>query len=314
MAQYRPSNCKCHPKKRYVSSGICNNSDCVDVCTTPICGTPDMLTLLAPVVYDEIGINLCREVPLGTAVTGSQPLSASAQIVDVEFLNTNGDVATITPISGRPNCYLVTLQNLSVHFAITVYDCSGHVVNTISANAVYLPPASNTAEAPYMDEDTNPSSVELEIFAPYGMVYQNGTVTEPVINYIGFDTTNNVLKQGLDMIAIPKILNFDPATSSATIGITIYIKSVYFSQYLVPHKGRAVVPKGDLVPDENSICMDFVSGELLDYEIKPLELGPPKFEERLKNDCETCEPCCSTITQGNDAPSPEPVVPPENGE
>ena len=48
----------------FVGSGITNNSDCIDVCTKPICGTSDNLTLLAPVVYDEIGINLCREVPL----------------------------------------------------------------------------------------------------------------------------------------------------------------------------------------------------------------------------------------------------------
>ena len=94
------------------------------------------------------------------------------------------------------------------------------------------------------------------------------------------------------MIAIPKILNFDTDTPSLTIGISVYVKSVYFSQYLVPHNGRAVVPKGNIIPDEDTICMDFVAGELLDYEIKPLELCAPKFEERLKDDCEECDPCC----------------------
>ena len=65
-------------------------------------------------------------------------------------------------------------------------------------------------------------------------------------------------------------------------------QSVYFSQYLIPHNGRAVVPKGSVVPDEDSVCLDFVSGDLLDYEIKPLELGPPKYEERLKSECGSC--------------------------
>ena len=68
MPKYMPKGCKCASKKRYVSSGIANYPDCIDVCTAPICGTADNLTLLAPVVYDEIGINLCREVPL-TAVS-----------------------------------------------------------------------------------------------------------------------------------------------------------------------------------------------------------------------------------------------------
>ena len=61
MPKYRPKGCKCTGKRRYISSGIANNSDCIDVCTNPICGTSDKLTLLAPVVYDEIGINLCRD-------------------------------------------------------------------------------------------------------------------------------------------------------------------------------------------------------------------------------------------------------------
>ena len=78
MPKYRPKGCKCTGKRRYISSGIANNSDCIDVCTNPICGTSDNLTLLAPVVYDEIGINLCREVPLTEALpTSGYPLNAS---------------------------------------------------------------------------------------------------------------------------------------------------------------------------------------------------------------------------------------------
>ena len=146
--------------------------------------------------------------------------------------------------------------------------------------------------------------MELEIFAPYGLSYRDAAVSEPVINYIGFSTTNNALRQGLNMIAIPRILSFDPSAPSLTLGISVYIKSVYFSQYLFPNKGRASVPKGSIVPDEDTICMDFVSGELLDYEIKPLELGPPKCEEKLKKDCAFCTPCCSSVTQGDETGTP----------
>jgi len=38
MPKYRPKGCKCSGKRRYISSGITNNSDCIDVCTNPICG------------------------------------------------------------------------------------------------------------------------------------------------------------------------------------------------------------------------------------------------------------------------------------
>ena len=80
-------------KKRYVSSGIANYPDCIDVCTAPICGTADNLTLLAPIVYDEIGINLCREVPLtGTLPTAGLPLSASVQVLTVSFAPQNGQL------------------------------------------------------------------------------------------------------------------------------------------------------------------------------------------------------------------------------
>ena len=75
------------------------------------------------------------------------------------------------------------------------------------------------------------------------------------------------------------------------------LKAYTSTQYLIPHNGRAVVPKGSVVPDEDSVCLDFVSGDLLDYEIKPLELGPPKYEERLKSECGSCEPCNSCYTE-----------------
>ena len=77
MPKYRPKGCKCSGKRRYISSGITNNEDCIDVCTNPVCGTSDNLTLLAPVVYDEIGINLCREVPITGTLSSSRKRAAS---------------------------------------------------------------------------------------------------------------------------------------------------------------------------------------------------------------------------------------------
>ena len=55
--------------------------------------------------------------------------------------------------------------------------------------------------------------------------------------------------------------------------------------------------------------MDFVSGDLLDYEIKPLELCAPKFEERLKEDCEECESCCSPVVTQEPETDSEPAEP-----
>lgn len=298
MPEYKSRKCKCAQKKHYVSSGIANSGCCTDVCTTPICGTPDTLTLLAPVVYDELGINLCRQIPLTAADLPATACSASIQILDVTFSETPGAETTIAPINGRPNCYLITLTNLVITFAVTYYDPCGRILATATISATYLPTNDTVDGFDYVNDDTNPSSVEMEIFAPYGLTYQDAATGSPVINYIGFSTTNNTLQQGLVMIAIPKLLSFDVSEPSLTVGVTLYVKSVYFSQYLVPHNGRAVVPKGSLVPDDDTICMDFVCGELLDYEIKPLELGPPKFEGRLKQDCSE-NLGCSRITAGS---------------
>ena len=68
----------------------------------------------------------------------------------------------INQIPGRPNCYSVKLSNLQVTFALNLYDENCRLVATIYPTVEYLP--SDTTAATY-DEDVNPSSVELEIFA-----------------------------------------------------------------------------------------------------------------------------------------------------
>ena len=98
---------------------LTKNGNCLDVCTDPICGDPDCLTVLTPVVYDELGINLCRNIPLEPPSTNVE--SISVQVMDITF-ETCGDAAvSAVPISGRPNCYLVTLTNLQVGFFRNIF-------------------------------------------------------------------------------------------------------------------------------------------------------------------------------------------------
>lgn len=163
MPNCKSKSCKCC-SKRYVSCGIDKKGKCLDVCTDPICGDPDCLTVLTPVVYDELGINLCRNIPLELPVTNVD--SISVQVMDITFDTTGDTAVTAVPINGRPNCYLITLTNLSVTFYVTLYDCARRVLGTQTVTANYLPADDTSADYDYMDEDTNPTSVELEIFAP----------------------------------------------------------------------------------------------------------------------------------------------------
>ena len=76
------------------------------------------------------------------------------------------------------------------------------------------------------------------------------------------------------------------ANREITVGLTLIISSVFFSQYLIPHQGKVRVPKGSLETTDDSLCLNFVNGDLLNLNIKPLELGPPRCEEQLKKDCD----------------------------
>ena len=289
MPNCKSKSCKCC-SKRYVSCGIDKKGKCLDVCTDPICGDPDCLTVLTPVVYDELGINLCRNIPLELPVTNVD--SISVQVMDITFDTTGDTAVTAVPINGRPNCYLITLTNLSVTFYVTLYDCARRVLGTQTVTANYLPADDTSADYDYMDEDTNPTSVELEIFAPYGVAHSDATGLPAIINVIGFGEDNTALSQGLNLLAIPKVLNFDPQDSTVTIGLSVILKSVYFSQYKIPH--------------DDTICLDFVCGDLLDLAIKPLELGPPKYEETLKDACDVpCDPCCNPPTSTPVVPNPD---------
>ena len=218
----------CGCNKKVLSNAVANNTDsctcsltdnCTDVCVTPQCGDPKLLTVLVPVIYDEIGINVCRTIPLATL-----------------------------PVTG----------------------------------VVYLPSATTDPE---YDEDTNPTSVTMQLFAPYGVTYTDTTAATPNLNFIGFLSTNGAVAQGLNLMAMSKVLNFDIASAEMTVGLTLIVKSIYYNQYRIPHNGKAIVSKGTLASPEESVCMSFVSGSLLDRNIKPLELCNPLDQKR---NCESC--------------------------
>ncbi|MCM1185793.1 MAG: hypothetical protein NC251_05795 [Lachnoclostridium sp.] len=298
MAKCKSGKCGC--RARIVSNMVQNlqnngsnncscNSDscCLDVCVNPICGTPTLLSIMAPVIYDEIGINLCASFALGTDIATTYPtaVSAAAKVINISYTDGDGGVS-IEAIAGRPNCYVVTLAGLTVTFAVSLYDENCRLVGTVYPTAAYLPA---DTEATY-DEDTNPSSVELEIFAPYGVSYEIETppttgTPSPVLNYVGFEQTNNYVRQGLNLYGIAKALNFELDDNTITVGLTLVLQSLYFSGYRMENAGRSNTPKGSIITPDNSDCMKFVAGDLLDLAIKPLELGPSKYEERYKESC-----------------------------
>lgn len=280
----------CGCNKKILSNAVAGNQTCAcdtaynDVCVTPQCGDPKLLTVLVPVIYDEIGINVCRTIPLADLLA-DYPTAAyiRAEVTNITFAAGETPSVTITPITGRPNCYELTLSNLTVDFVIYVYDCCKRLLATLPVTGVTYLPTSTTDEN--YDADTNPTSVTMQLFAPYGVTYTDTTVATPNLNFIGFLSTNNAVTQGLNLMAISKVLNFDIANAEMTVGLTLIVKSIYFNQYRIPHNGKAIVSKGTLESPEASVCMDFVSGSLLDRNIKPLELCNPLDQ---KQSCEAC--------------------------
>lgn len=271
-----PKKCGCSCGSRIVSPLVSQiPSNCFDVCVNPICGDPDKLSLMAPLIYDEIGINLCATFDLGTAVATAYPTATQAcvQVISITY-NYGPTGVSITNLSGRPNCYQIVLSNLTVNFSMALYDSECRYLGTINPTANYLP----STGTPTYDEDTNPSSVTLDIFAPYGVSYnlETGNYT-PALNYVGFQSGDNTTTQGLNLFAIPKILDLDvtATTATATVGLTLVIQSLYFSGYNVASAGKIHTPKGSIISPEDSDCMKFVAGDLLDLAIKPLDLDCP---------------------------------------
>lgn len=289
------SKCRCGNRARIVSNVIQSMTNgengCQDVCSNPICGEPGRLSLFAPLIYDEIGVNLCTTFDTGVDIPTTYPTvtKATIQAINAEY-EYGPENVEIEGITGRQNCVSVTLSNITVTFALRLYDDACRLVDTIYPTAVYLP--SDTASDTY-DEDTNPESVELEIFAPYGLTYAGGEGGgfTPILNYVGFLDTNNSVTQGLNMYSIAKLIDFNIDDSEITVGLTCILQSLYHAGYKVQSEGKIDTPKGSIVNPEDSDCLRFVAGDLLNLEIKPLDLGAPAYEENLKQEC--CDPDAS---------------------
>ncbi|MDO4261728.1 MAG: hypothetical protein Q4C82_06590 [Eubacteriales bacterium] len=279
---------------KYCSKGqsCAQEAPCADVCTSPLCGDPSLLPMYAPLIYDEMGVNVCQTLtvtdPGFAALSNAE--KAFVQVLDVSFADSEA-----VSIPGRPNCTEITLQNLTVSLLIRLYSASGQLLGGFTQSFTYLPPVTD----PSYDEDTNPSSVTFELFTPYGISYDAADASAPRISYMGFLAANQNLTQGLNAIAYPKVLDLNVPAGQITVGLTVIVSCVYFSQYLVPHQGKVRVPKGSLLPEDDSLCLNFVNGDLLEMTIKPLELGPPRNEEFLKNDCSQASSCCSDSSSQN---------------
>lgn len=273
----------------------CTGNGCKDECASPICGSPNYLSIMAPLIYDEIGINLCATAEIGTDIATTYPTAttATARVVNVSFDYGTGGVL-IDSIAGRQNCYVVTLTNLTVELALNLYDANCRLLGTVYPSIAYLP--SETTAATY-DADTNPTSVELEIFAPYGVSYNGtGDSPTPVLNVTGFLQTNDYVRQGLNLYAMSKLLNLNLENNTITVGLTLVLQSLYFAGYRVETSGKIDIPKGSILVPDNSDCLSFVAGDLLNLEIKPLELDIEGC-----NDCRTtCTNSCGLINSVSD--------------
>lgn len=277
---------KCSGRARITSNVVANMpKGCFDVCTNPICASPSVLSILAPLIYDEIGINLCTTFDLDEDLSADYPTATNATVQIVDIAYECGDKGIeIEQIPGRPNCYEIDLRNINITFAINLFDEGCRLLATLYKTVLYLPPE----DCETYNEDTNPSLVELELFAPYGVAFDTeGQNPKPTISTIGFSLEDNFVRQGINLYAIPKLINFDIDDDDVTVGVTIVLQSLYFAGYQVASEGKINTPKGSIIPTEDTECMKFVEGELLNLAIKPLNLGPPECEEKLKKDCTT---------------------------
>lgn len=275
------AKCKCGGRTRIASEVVrsMGNCQCVDVCATPICQDPDVLGIMTPMIYDEIGINLCTTFDAGTIP--ATVTNGKIRVLNATYTYGTGNVQLET-LTGRPNCVDVTLTNITVQFALNLYDSACRLVTTLYPTAVYLP---SDITAPTYDEDTNPSSVVLQIFAPYGPAYTADVAPTPVVNFVGFTSGNNSLQQGINLFAMAKLLDLNLEESTVTVGLTLVLQSLYFAGYKVRSEGKIDIPKGSIVTPEDSQCLRFVAGDLLNLQIKPLDLGAPMYEEENKQEC-----------------------------
>lgn len=258
-----------------------------DACICPPLGEPKHLPIIAPVVFDECGINLCREVKIPERILNCFPTTDAVElkVIDIDFNMEDCDGSKVETLQRRPNCVKVKLSRIVVKFAAKFLDMRCKVLGEECFQVEYLPESSS----PFYDEDTNPSSVTVELYAPYGVSYFGGCGDcTPSINFLGFiecPNRNNALRQGINSQALATVVDLDFSAGCIAIGISIYLKTVYFVQYKIKHAGLCVPPKCIPIEECGDACKDFVEGDLLEQSIQPLEVcAKPKtispcFEE-----------------------------------
>ena len=307
---------KCHPAENKMSP-----LEAVAMC--PPIGEPRLLTMMAPAVFDEIGLNLCRTVCLNELEDvcrcnsneytdilfdglSKEDLACAnklqLQVVDVDFNFTNDcdRYSEIKPAKGNPNLSRITLKDIDVTLAVECIDACCKVTKRGMMTLRYLG-KENTCG---YDACTNPTSVTFDLYTPYGIGYEKVEPDDcyklvPTINYLGFvngknvremcESTldvNNTIQQGVSAQALAKVIAQNEGCFA--IGLTLYIKAIYFVQYKFKHEGLTIPPK--LTPSEESntnSCLDFVCGDLLEASIQPLEVGKNAKTLGCNTNCNT---------------------------
>ncbi len=193
---------------------ICNPCPKTELEAAALCppiGEPKVLTMMAPVVFDECGVNLCRvfslddlvdacECPTNrttdilfddlTACDIRQATNVQLQVVDIDFNFVCPETcrySEIRPSKNTPNLSRVTLRDIDVTFAVKLINSNCKVYKEGMLTLRYLP----GQNCPGYDEDTNPSNISFDLYTPYGISYapENPSGCNklvPTINYIGF--------------------------------------------------------------------------------------------------------------------------------
>jgi len=280
-------------KNGIFSCGTCGcNSDkkgC-DVCRFPICGEPNLLSVYAPVVYDEVGINLCRTITIPADILADYPTVSCAQleVLSVTFTEATETIpGTTVSTLNRANCVGITLTNVLITFNVKLFDGSCNYLTSFTVVANYLPGNEESIDFAFEDDCTNPTSAYLELYTPYGVSYEEGGET-PIINVVALEEGSNSVTNGLNVSIVGKAMALNRVTGVFSAGISIIIRTVYYETFKFSHEGKTIPPKANLNGDVNNSCLEFVEGGLLIREIKPLELDAPNCERNLKEEEQSC--------------------------
>ena len=199
------------------NAGVCDICHPCDTMTkleaTAMCppiGEPKCLTMMAPVVFDEAGINLCRVFAIDDLLdVCERPSNRTTDILfdgltkcDLENANTiqlhvvdidfnficpeTCRFSEIRPSKNTPNLSRVVLRDIDVTLSVSIMDSTCRVCKEGMLTLRYLP----SENCPGFSEETNPSNIAFDLYTPYGISYApenpagcNKLV--PTINFIG---------------------------------------------------------------------------------------------------------------------------------